>query len=48
MKIIDFHTHTFPEKLAHGAIASLEKSSSTKASLDGTNAALLSLSLIHI
>ena len=42
MKIIDFHTHTFPEKLAHGAIASLEKSSSTKASLDGTNKALLS------
>ena len=42
MKIIDFHTHTFPEKLAHVAIASLEKSSSTKASLDGTNAALLS------
>ncbi|MCQ4023039.1 MULTISPECIES: amidohydrolase family protein [unclassified Ruminococcus] len=42
MKIIDFHTHTFPAKLAHGAISSLEKSSGTRASLDGTNESLLS------
>ncbi|MGN1112828.1 MAG: amidohydrolase family protein [Acutalibacteraceae bacterium] len=42
MKIIDFHTHTFPAKIAHGAISSLEKSSGTKASLDGTNESLLS------
>ena len=41
MKIIDFHTHTFPAKIAHGAIASLEKSSGTRASLDGTNESLL-------
>lgn len=41
MKIIDFHTHTFPNKLAAGAIGSLEKSSGTKASLNGTNGALL-------
>lgn len=41
MKIIDFHTHTFPDKLAYGAVASLEKSSGTKASLNGTNKDLL-------
>ncbi len=42
MKIIDFHTHTFPHRLAPGAIGSLEKSSGTKAVLDGTNESLLS------
>lgn len=41
MKIIDFHTHTFPDRLAAGAVGSLEKSSNTKAVLDGTNSALL-------
>lgn len=41
MKIIDFHTHTFPDKLAPGAIVSLEKSSGTRSALNGTNAALL-------
>ncbi len=41
MKIIDFHTHTFPDRLAPGAIASLEKSSGTRAALNGTVGALL-------
>lgn len=34
--IIDFHTHTFPEKIAGRAIAGLEKSSGGKAFLNGT------------
>lgn len=34
--VIDFHTHSFPDKMASGAIAGLEKSSNTKAVLDGT------------
>lgn len=42
MKIIDFHTHTFPEKLAKGAISSLERTSGSKAALNGTNESLLS------
>lgn len=41
MKIIDFHTHTFPDNLAAGAVASLEKSGGTKASINGTNGALI-------
>ena len=36
MKIIDFHTQTFPDKLAPRAVGALEKSSNTKAFLDGT------------
>lgn len=40
MVITDFHTHTFPQKIAQRAIASLEKSSNTKAFLDGTTESL--------
>lgn len=39
--IIDFHTHIFPDKLAHSAISSLEKSSGNKAFSDGTKSGLL-------
>lgn len=35
-KVIDFHTHTFPEKIAAAAIAKLEQNSGTKSFLDGT------------
>lgn len=34
--IIDFHTHTFPDKIASSVIEKLEKCSGTKASTDGT------------
>ena len=34
--IIDFHTHTFPEKIAAGAINKLEKMSGLAAATDGT------------
>lgn len=37
MIITDFHTHTFPDKIAIHAIKSLEKSSNGKAFLNGTN-----------
>lgn len=40
-KIIDFHTHAFPDAIAAGAIASLEKSGNIKAFLNGTIANLL-------
>lgn len=40
MKITDFHTHCFPDKLAPHAVASLEQSSGGKAFLDGTKGAL--------
>ncbi len=36
MLLTDFHTHAFPQKIAKQAIASLEKSSGTKAFTDGT------------
>ena len=34
--IIDFHTHTFPEKIAARAVASLKAKSHTEAFSDGT------------
>ena len=40
--IIDFHTHVFPDSLASGAIASLEKIAGIKAQTDGTVDGLLS------
>lgn len=39
--IIDFHTHTFPDKIAESALESLENSSETRAHTDGTNRGLL-------
>lgn len=39
--VIDFHTHFFPDALASGAIKGLEKSSDTRAVLNGTRANLL-------
>ncbi|MFA5393479.1 MAG: amidohydrolase family protein [Candidatus Ratteibacteria bacterium] len=41
-KIIDFHTHAFPDKLAERAIKSLEGKGGIRARLDGTVSALLS------
>jgi Predicted metal-dependent hydrolase of the TIM-barrel fold len=38
--IIDFHTHTFPEKIATKAISKLETMSNLKAASDGTNKGL--------
>ncbi|MBQ8389345.1 MAG: amidohydrolase family protein [Clostridia bacterium] len=39
--IIDFHTHVFPDKIAAGAIASLEERAKLKAGTDGTVNGLL-------
>lgn len=39
--IIDFHTHTFPERIAAGAIQKLQSASHTVAFSDGTDAGLL-------
>jgi predicted TIM-barrel fold metal-dependent hydrolase len=39
--IIDFHTHVFPEKIAAGAISSLEERAKLKAGTDGTVSGLL-------
>ena len=41
-KIIDFHTHAFPDKLAERALKSLEGEGEIKARLNGTVSALLS------
>lgn len=38
--VIDFHTHTFPDKIAPAAIAKLAESSGTVPFLDGTNRSL--------
>ena len=38
--IIDFHTHTFPDKIAAGAVANLAQASRTQPFTDGTIAAL--------
>ena len=38
--IIDFHTHTFPEKIAQRAISSMQASSHAAAFSNGTSAAL--------
>ena len=38
--VIDFHTHTFPEKIAERAVAKLAAASGTVPFLDGTNKAL--------
>ena len=38
--VIDIHTHTFPDKIAAGAIAKLQASSHTIPFTDGTNAGL--------
>lgn len=40
--IIDFHTHTFPDKIAKTAIPQLEQNASIKAFTDGTVSGLLS------
>lgn len=39
--IIDFHTHTFPDKIAAAAVSSLEQKAHTHAHTDGTQAGLL-------
>jgi predicted TIM-barrel fold metal-dependent hydrolase len=41
MRIIDMHTHVFPDALAPSAIASLEKAGDLKARYDGTVAGLV-------
>ncbi len=41
MRIIDFHTHAFPDAIAPGAIATLEAQGDTAAHYDGTVAGLL-------
>ena len=38
--VIDFHTHTFPEKIAAGAVAGLRRSGGVKSFSDGTAAGL--------
>ena len=38
--IIDFHTHYFPDKIAHDAVKSLEQRESIKAFTEGTRASL--------
>lgn len=38
--IIDFHTHYFPDKIAHEAVKSLERKGSMKAFSDGTRSSL--------
>lgn len=40
--LIDFHAHTFPDKIATAAIADLEQRANTKATREGTVAGLLS------
>ena len=40
-KIIDFHTHAFPENVAARAIPALEKAGHVQAYTDGTSAGLL-------
>jgi predicted TIM-barrel fold metal-dependent hydrolase len=40
-KIIDFHTHTFPESVAARAIPALEKAGNVQAHTDGTTTGLL-------
>lgn len=42
MEIIDFHTHTFPDKISNRAITKLSGNSHTKAFSDGTVSGLLS------
>ena len=39
-RVIDFHTHTFPEAIAARAVAQLSAASHTKAFTDGTEAGL--------
>ena len=41
MRIIDFHTHFFPDKVAEKAISQMEAASGYKAYTDGTQAGLL-------
>jgi predicted TIM-barrel fold metal-dependent hydrolase len=41
MRIIDFHTHAFPDALAARAVPALEKQGNVRAVLDGTVSALL-------
>ena len=41
MKIIDIHTHTFPEKIARSAVEKLSATSHTHAFSDGTNDGLM-------
>lgn len=36
MRIIDFHTHTFPERMAEAALDTLQKESESRAHTDGT------------
>ena len=42
MRVIDFHTHAFPDRLVNKAIPALEKTSGVKAVGDGTLSGLLS------
>jgi len=41
MTIVDFHTHAFPDSLAHRAVPALAQAAAVPAQLDGTLAALL-------
>ena len=40
MRIIDIHTHTFPERIASAALEELQNASGSKAHTDGTNTGL--------
>ena len=39
--VIDFHTHTFPDRIAESAVASLQENSDTRGYIGGTNADLI-------
>ena len=39
--VIDFHTHTFPDRIAAGAVESLQENSDTIGYIGGTNADLM-------
>ncbi len=41
MRVIDFHTHAFPDSIARKAMPALEEEGDVKAALDGTLASLL-------
>ena len=43
MRIIDFHTHAFPDDIARRAISKLEENSNVPAETDGTVAGLIRL-----
>ena len=40
MMIIDFHTHTFPDKMAEAAVSALEQKANLRRHTEGTNNSL--------